>query len=318
MLKGRNILSLIELSSKEVLMIIDVADALKSEAKAGVFRKPLENKSLAMLFEKPSTRTMVSFDCAMFELGGHSLNLATKQIQTVRGESLEDTARVLSRYAHGILARVYKHEDLLDLVRGASVPVINALSDRYHPCAVLGDLQTLREKKGKLEGLKLTYVGDGNNMANSLLVGCAKCAVNVSVATPRDYRPLQEAVDAAKEIAKENGSVVEIVDDPYDAVVNADAVYTDVWISMGMEKENEARMRVFKPRYQVNARLLEKAKRDVIFMHCLPMHRGLEVTAEIADGPHSIVWDQVENRLYTHKAILALLLADHDRLPLQI
>ena len=315
MLKGRNIISLSELSSEEVLRIIDVADALKRDSKAGVFRKPLENKSLVMFFEKPSTRTMVSFDSAMFELGGHALYLTTGQIQRSRGESLEDTAKVLSRYAHGILARVYRHEDLLELSKGASVPVINALSDKYHPCAVLGDLQSLREKKGKLEGLKLSYVGDGNNMANSLLVGCAKSGVNVSVATPRRYQPLKEAVEVAREAGKVSGSSVDVVEDPQEAVLDADAIYTDVWISMGMEKEQQTRMRAFKGKYQVNMRLLQKAKPDVTFMHCLPMHRGLEVTAEVADGPHSIVWDQVENRLYTHKAILALLLADQDKLP---
>ena len=237
------------------------------------------------------------------------------QIQRSRGESLEDTAKVLSKYAHGILARVYRHEDLLALAKGASVPVINALSDKYHPCAVLGDLQSLREKKGKLEGLKLSYVGDGNNMANSLLVGCAKSAVNVSVATPRRYQPLKEAVEVAREAAKASGSTVDVVEDPEEAVLDADAIYTDVWISMGMEKEQQTRMRAFKGKYQVNMRLLQKAKPDVTFMHCLPMHRELEVTAEVADGPHSIVWDQVENRLYTHKAILALLLADQDKLP---
>jgi len=309
MLKGRDLLTLKDFTSSEIRKVLDVSATLKAEAKEEKFRKLLANKSMAMLFQKPSTRTRVSFDVAMSQLGGHAIDLPMAVIQVGRGETMEDTGRTLSRYVDVIMARLYNHEDLVKLADGATVPVINGLTDRYHPCQILGDLLTLREKKGKLKGVKLAYVGDGNNVANSLLIGSSKCGVDVSVATPKGYEPLEEAIEEAKLASKETGCKVEITNDIEHAVADADAVYTDVWVSMGMEEEQEQRMKVFKP-YQVDAQLMKKAKPDAAFMHCLPMHRGLEVSAEVADGPHSIILDQAENRLHAQKGLLVLLLTD--------
>jgi len=308
-IKGRDILSLKDYTSSDIEKILDVSATLKAEVKRGHLRKPLENKGMAMLFQKPSTRTRVSFDMAMFQLGGHALDLTTSKLQVGRGETMRDTGANLSRYVDVIMARLYNHEDIESLADGATVPIINGLTDKYHPCQILGDLLTLREKKGGLKGLKVAYVGDGTNVANSLLVGLSKCGIDISVATPNGYEPLKEAIEEAKRASKKTSCKVEVTNDKDQAAADADAVYTDTWVSMGMEKEKEQRMKVFKP-YQVDSQLMKKAKPDAVFMHCLPMHRGLEVSSKVADGPQSIIFDQAENRLHAQKGILVLLLTN--------
>jgi len=267
----------------------------------------LRGKTVAMIFQKPSTRTRVSFESAVSELGGHPINLSWNEMQLGRGETISDTARVLDRYVDVIMARVFSHHDLEQLAEFAEAPVVNGLSDKAHPCQILADLMTLKQYKRRLEGLKLSYVGDGNNVCNSLLVGCAKTGVSISVASPEGYRPDPNAVKFAKEAAQESGAHIEVTSDPVGAVENSDAVYTDTFVSMGMEKEKEERERIFIPRFQVNEELFARAKPDAIFMHCLPAHRGEEVTDAVIDGPRSAVWDQAENRLHSSKGVLSLI-----------
>lgn len=261
-----------------------------------------------MIFQRPSTRTRVSFDVAMKRLGGLVVDLSWEESQLGRGESIADTARVLDRFVDGVMARVQSHGDLEEMARHADIPVINGLSDFCHPCQILADLLTIWEKKGELKGLKLVYVGDGNNVCNSLLIGCSKVGMNISVACPDEYMPYEKAVRWALENAQESGSKVEITNDPYKAVEDADVIYTDTFISMGMEAEREKRLRAFMPRYQVNTGLFKYAAEDAVFMHCLPAHRGEEVSPEVIDGPRSIVWDQAENRLHIQKGLLTLIL----------
>ncbi len=236
------------------------------------------------------------------------MNLSWNEMQLGRGETIHDTAKVLDRYVDAIMARVFSHSDLEELARHAKAPVINGLSDKHHPCQILADLLTLLQHKRRLKGLKLAYVGDGNNVCNSLLIGCAKTGVSITTATPDTYKPDPEAVRLAKDSARETGAEIEILEDPETTVKNADAVYTDTFISMGMEQEKEARLKAFLPRYQVDERLFSLAKPDAIFLHCLPAHRGEEVAETIIDGPNSAVWDEAENRLHTSKALLTLLL----------
>jgi ornithine carbamoyltransferase len=303
MLQSRHILSIIELSRKEVEDIIKLALKLKKRP-----RPLLKNKVLAMIFQKPSTRTRMSFEVAMLELGGHAVNLSTNDLQLSRGETIEDTARSLSVYADAIGVRVNDHKDIVKLANAANVPVINMLSDMYHPCQVLGDLLTIMEVKHKLGGLKVAWVGDGNNVCNSLIAGCAIMGISSTVACPEGYEPYSEAVDFAKRTAVKNRCAFEITDDPKEAVNNADIVYTDTLASMGKEAERDARLKTFLPRYQVNTDLMKLAKPNAIFMHCLPAKRGEEVTANIIDGKQSVVWQQAENRLHSQKALLCLLL----------
>lgn len=292
-----------ELNSREVERIIKLALTLKKRSKP-----LLKNMVLAMIFQKPSTRTRMSFEVAMHELGGHAVNLTMSDIQLSRGETIEDTARTLSVYVDAIGARVHDHEDIVRLANASSVPVINMLSDLYHPCQVLGDLLTVKELKGTLKGLKIAWVGDGDNVCNSLIAGCTMMGMNVQVACPSNYEPYKEAVDFARKEAVKNKSSFEIVDDPKEAVRDADIVYTDSFVSMGKEEEKDARMKVFLPRYQVNADLMKLAKRDAIFMHCLPAKRGEEVTDDVIDGKQSVVWQEAENRLHVQKALLCFLL----------
>ena len=268
----------------------------------------LKGKTVAMIFQKPSTRTRASFETAVHQLGGHAMYLSWNEMQLGRGETIHDTAKVLDRYVDAIMARVFSHEDLEELAKHAQAPVINGLSDKHHPCQILADLLTLLQHKRKLKGLKLAYVGDGNNVCNSLLIGCAKTGVNITVATPAGYRPDPEAVRLAEEAASETGAGVKVIEDPETAVNSADAVYTDTFVSMGLEKEKEERLRAFLPKYQVNEKLFSLAKPDAIFLHCLPAHRGEEVTDQVIDGSNSAVWDEAENRLHTSKALLTLLL----------
>lgn len=306
-LKGRNLIGLHEYTSEEIIAILDLADELKARQKAGTAEKPLEGKVLAMIFQKPSTRTRVSFEAGIYQLGGMGLYLSAADMQLGRGETVADTARVLSRYCDAIMARVFTHRDILDLAQHASVPVINGLSDLLHPCQALADLQTIREKKGKLKGLKLAYVGDGNNVAHSLMFACAKVGMNCAVVHPEGYAPDPEQLALSQEDAKETGAAVSATTD-LTAIEEADVLYTDVWASMGQEKERQERLQAF-ANYQVNDELVARAKADCIVMHCLPAHRGEEITGSVLDGSHSVVFDQAENRLHAQKALMMLLMS---------
>ncbi len=306
-MKGKSLDSLSSLTREEVEQILKTSELLKLQLYRGQEHLLLKGKSLAMVFEKASTRTRVSFEVGMVQLGGYALYLSASDLQLGRGETIADTARVLSRYVQGIMARVFAHQTILDLIQYASVPVVNGLSDFSHPCQGLADLFTVYEKKGRLAGLKLAYVGDGNNVAHSLLYGCAKVGMNITLGCPKGYEPKPEVVSQAKSEGKKNGCRVEVVNDPREAVRGADVVYTDVWASMGQEKEHAERVKIFKP-FQVNAKLVKEAKEDHIFMHCLPAHRGEEVTDEVADSLNSVIFDQAENRMHTQKALLALIM----------
>jgi ornithine carbamoyltransferase len=306
-MKGKSLASLYDLSTEEIEEIIKTSELLKLQLLRGQEHRHLKGKTLAMIFEKPSTRTRVSFEVGMWQLGGYALYLSASDLQLGRGETIADTAQVLSRYVDGIMARVFSHRTILDLVSHSRVPVINGLSDFSHPCQGLADLFTIYEKKGRPSGLKLAYVGDGNNVAHSLIFGCSKVGMDITLACPKGYEPNPEVVLKAKEEAKRNGCEMKLTNDPKEAVKGTDIVYTDVWASMGQEKEREERIRIFKP-YQVNMELVKHAKEDYIFMHCLPAHRGEEVTDEVADSKNSVIFDQAENRLHTQKALMALIM----------
>jgi ornithine carbamoyltransferase len=305
---AKHLLSIQDLSPKEIKVILDKGAELKLKLGRGEPHELLRGKTLAMIFEKPSTRTRVSFETAMTHLGGHAIYLGVSETQLGRGETIADTARTLSRYVDGIAARLFKHDDLLELAHHSTVPVINALTDLHHPCQTLADLLTIQDKKGKLRGLKVAWVGDGNNVCNSMMLGCSLVGTDFSAACPPGYEPPAGITKQARENAKKNGAKIEITNDPLKAVNKADVVYTDVFVSMGQESEREQRMRDFKG-FKVDSKLLANAKEDAIFMHCLPAHRGEEVTSEVLDGPHSVVWDQAENRLHVQKAVLFSLMA---------
>ncbi len=307
MASKRDLLSMLDVE-KDLIAILELAGSIKNRTKAGEPYEPLRGKSLAMIFEKASTRTRVSFEVGMTQLGGHALFLSPNDLQLGRGETIADTARVLSRFVDGIMYRAYKSENMRELARHATVPVINGLDDREHPCQILADLMTIQEHKGELKGLKLAYVGDGNNVCNSLLIGCAEVGMHAAAGTPEGYEPEAHLLSEARRIARETGARIEVVHDPFEAVKDADVVYTDVWVSMGMEKEREERERIFLP-YQVNAKLVAAAKEGALVMHCLPAHRGLEITDDMVDGPQSVVLDEAENRLHAQKAVLVRLLA---------
>ena len=303
MLKGRHLLSPQDLTPSELEALLDKAAELKQKLERGEPHEYLRGKTLGMIFAKPSTRTRVSFEAAMTQLGGHAIYLGWNELQLGRGETVADTARTLSRYVDAVVARLFEHEQIVELAEHSSVPVINGLTDLLHPCQTLADLMTIREHKGKLRGLKLAWVGDGNNVCNSLLLGCTLVGMDISAACPRGYEPNAKILEQARRNAVLSGSGLELTRDPRKAVKGADIVYTDVWVSMGQERERKRRLRVFK-RYQVNEGLMKLAKGDAIFMHCLPAHRGEEVTDEVIDGPRSVVFDQAENRLHTEKAVL--------------
>ncbi len=305
--KGRDLLTLHDFTAEEVNFMLEEAARIKALQKAGIPHPYLRGKTLAMIFQKSSTRTRVSFEVAMVQLGGYALFLSPKDIQMGRGESIADTARVLSRFVDGIMIRTYAQGEVEELAEYAGVPVINGLTDLTHPCQILADLLTIKEHKGHLAGLKLAYVGDGNNIAHSLMFGCAKVGMNISIACPEGYRPNEKVVEQAMQDALATGVKIEIVTDPVEAVTGADVVVTDVWTSMGQEAEYQERLKIFAP-YQLNKELCAYAKEDYISLHCLPAHRGEEVTDEIIDGPHSAVWDEAENRLHAQKAVLALLM----------
>ncbi|MDD5657008.1 MAG: ornithine carbamoyltransferase [Elusimicrobia bacterium] len=304
----KDLTSLSDVTKAELEAWFELAGRLKKELKAGKTHHLLAGKNLAMIFQKSSTRTRVSFEIAMRQLGGGGLYLSGNELQLGRGETIADTAQVLSRYCDGIMARVYAHSDIATLAKHASVPVINGLSDFSHPCQAVADYLTVLEHKGRLQGLTLAYVGDGNNVAHSLLYGGAKLGVSVTIVCPKGYEPQKAVVDRAESDGRQTGARVLVTND-VSAVKGADVVYTDVWASMGQEKEHEERVRIFKP-YQVNDRLMAMTgKNDALFMHCLPAHRGEEVTDEVVDSPNSVVFDEAENRLHAQKAILVSLMA---------
>jgi ornithine carbamoyltransferase len=306
-MKGKNLISIADLSIEEIYQIFDVSKSLKEKLYIGEPHKLLEGKTLGMIFTKRSTRTRVSFETGIYQLGGIGMYFGPNDLQLGTSESISDTAKVLGRYLNGIMIRTFDHTDVVELGKYAGIPVINGLTDLLHPCQVMTDLFTILEKKRKLQGLKLAYIGDGNNMAHSLLNGCSKVGMNISIASPSGYKPNKDIVDTAKKFAKYMGSKIEITDDPVAAVRNADIVYTDVWASMGQEQEAADRKKKF-AKYQVNPKLVKNAKDDYLFMHCLPAHRGEEVVNEVADSPNSVIFDEAENRLHVQKAIMALLL----------
>ncbi len=299
-----HLLSLADLSYTDIINLLDTASDLKEKRARGKTSSVLKNKTLAMVFEKSSTRTRISFEVAMTELGGHAIFLNYKDIQLGRGESIADTAKVMSRYVNAIMARVYKHETLVEFSENANVPIINGLSDLEHPCQLLADLLTIREYKGKFKGLNFSWIGDGNNVCNSALLACALTGMKMTVACPEGYEPDAEILDRAKQI----GGEINIIRDPMKAAKKADVLYTDVWVSMGDEDEYDQRLHDFQP-YQINSKLLEHAKHDVMVMHCLPAHRGEEITADVVDGKNSAVFDQAENRLHVQKALLLRLIS---------
>jgi len=306
-MKGKSLASLYDLTQKEIEEVLKTSQLLKHQLLRGKEHLFLKGKTLAMIFGKPSTRTRVSFEVGMYQLGGHALYLSVNELQLGRGETIADTAQVLSRYVDGIMARVFDHQTILDLIKYSRVPVINGLSDFSHPCQGLADFFTIYEKRGKLSGLKLAYIGDGNNVAHSLLYGCSKMGMDITLGCPKGHEPNLEVVSQAMKQGRRTGSKVKVTNDPKEAVKGADIVYTDVWASMGKEHERKERLKIFRP-FQVNAQLVKEAKDDYLFMHCLPAHRGEEVTDEVADSKNSIIFDQAENRLHTQKAILALII----------
>jgi ornithine carbamoyltransferase len=302
---ARNFLSIDDLSSSELGELLDLSAKVKAAPSDHAGR--LAGMSVAMVFEKPSTRTRVSFEVGISELGAHPVALSSAELQLGRGETIEDTGRVMSRYVDAIVLRTFGQERLESLARTATVPIVNALSDFEHPCQCLADLLTVYEQKGRLSGLTLAYVGDGNNVAHSLLIGGAKSGMHVRVATPPGFEPIPQVVQRAQEIGEETGGGAEVTNDPAEACAGADVLYTDVWASMGQEEEAAERTLVFQS-YRIDGAALQMAASDVIVLHCLPAHRGQEITDEVIDGPHSVVWDQAENRLHTQKALLLWLL----------
>jgi len=299
----KDFLSITDLSAEEYEDILNLAARLKRQRYAGVPHPLLAGKTLAMIFEKASTRTRMSFDVGMYDLGGYALYLNAKETQLGRGETVADTARVMSRYVHGAIMRTYKHETITEFAKYASIPVINALSDKEHPCQIMADSLTLKEKFGNLNGLKIAWIGDGNNVCNSLIMASVQTGMEIAVGTPKGYEPDPAAV----KFAKENGGKVTIYDDPVRAVSDAHAIYTDTWISMGEEDIKESKLKDFVG-YQLDTALLKKAADDALVLHCLPAHRGEEITDEVIDSMQSGVWDQAENRLHAQKAILVRLM----------
>jgi ornithine carbamoyltransferase len=301
----RDLITIAEMDSGEISDILELTRDLKRDKSR--YSDSLKGKSIGLIFQKPSNRTRVSFEIGMVQLGGYAIYLGPSEISMGRRESVKDVACVLSRYLNGIVARTFRHEDVLELARYAGIPVINGLSDRAHPCQALADIFTIKEKLGKFKGRVLAYVGDGNNVLNSLMMAAAKAGLNLNIATPKGYEPAKDMAAMAKRFAKDSGSSVQFYNDPRAAVKDADAVYTDVWVSMGQEKEEKKRMSAFKG-FQLNDGLLKIAKKGCIIMHCLPAHRGVEITDSVIDSPGSVVYDQAENRLHVQKAILLRLL----------
>ena len=300
-LKTKNLLTLAELSPKEFVGLIDDAIKLKKQLKKGANKPVLKNKTLTMIFQKPSTRTRVSFEIGMSQLGGYAVNLSSNDMQISRGESVEDTAKTLSRYTDCIMARVYDHKLLEQLSENATIPIINGLSDTFHPCQILADFMTIKEKKKKIKGIKIAWVGDGNNVCNSMIYGAALAGATMSIATPKGFEPDKKTVKEAQK-----STTIELTSDPLNAVKNADVVVTDTYSSI--HDNDPKKIKKFLPKYQVNPKLMKSAKKDAIFLHCLPAKRDQEVTSSVIDGPQSVVWDEAENRLHSQKALLASLI----------
>ncbi|OLC82629.1 MAG: ornithine carbamoyltransferase [Thaumarchaeota archaeon 13_1_40CM_3_50_5] len=307
-LSKKDVLSIGDLSAREINLILTFASKLKREQKNGKARLLLRGKTLGMLFQKPSTRTRVSFEVGMYQLGGDAVYLGASEMQLSRGETIEDTARTLSLYLDCVTARVYDHKDVQTLADWASIPVINGLSDAFHPCQILADLLTLQEHKKKLKGLRLAWLGDGDNVCNDLLLGCAKMGISMTAACPKGYEPIEKVVRLAKAEGEKTGADIAITDDPVAAAKDTDVVMTDTFVSIGKEGERATRETIFLPKYQVNSGIMKLAKKEAIFMHCLPAKRGMEVTPEVIDGKSSMVWQEAENRLHVQKALLCLLM----------
>ena len=303
----KDLITIMDLKPAEIEEIFDLTDKLKSGKKQ--YTDSLKNKTVALIFQKPSNRTRVSFEVGMTQLGGNSIYLGPDELKLGVRESAHDVAKVLSRYLDGIVARTFSHKDFLELAKYAAVPVINGLTDLFHPCQGLTDIYTIREKKKTLKGIKVSYVGDGNNVLHSLLLGAVKMGMKIFVANPKGYEPKKEILNKAKILAKESGGEIHVTNDPQSAVQDSDVLYTDVWTSMGQEKERRKRLKTFKS-FQINKVLASKAKKDCIIMHCLPAHRGEEITDSIINGPNSVVFDQAENRLHVQKAILIRLMGE--------
>ena len=300
-LKTKDFLTLSEISQKEFNQLIDYSIKLKEELKQGKNKPLLKNKTLTMIFQKPSTRTRVSFEIGMHQLGGVAINLSSNDMQLSRGESVEDTAKTLSRYTDCVMARVYDHNLLEQLAEFSSVPVINGLSDSFHPCQILADFMTIKEKKKKLKGLKLAWIGDGNNVCNSMIYGCSLAEIKMAIATPKGFEPNPNVVSEGQKLTE-----IDLTTDPSEAVKHADVVVTDTFSSI--HNTDPKRNKKFLPHFQVNSKLMKLAKKNSIFMHCLPAKRGSEVTEDVIDGPQSVVWDEAENRLHTQKALLVFLM----------
>jgi ornithine carbamoyltransferase len=303
----KDLLAISDLSTGEIEKILGLSASLKKMLKQGKLHHPLKGKSLGMIFEKSSTRTRVSFEVGMYQLGGQALFLSSSDLQIGRGEPIADTAKTLSRYLDGIMIRTFAQATVEELARHASIPVINGLTDLHHPCQALADIFTIKEKRGKLKGLKFAYIGDGNNMAHSLIEACVKMGIHVSVACPPGYEPDAGIMREARLVADRNRCELRVSNNPEKAVKDADIVYTDVWASMGQEKEHARRVHAFRG-YQVNEALMKLAATNALIMHCLPAHRGEEIADDVIDGPRSVVFDQAENRLHTQKAVLELLI----------
>lgn len=303
MIKQRHFLTLLDRSPEELQNLIDIAIRLKEERRKDIKHRVLEGKTLAMIFEKSSTRTRISFETAMNELGGFPMFLSSRDIQLGRGETIKDTARVMSRYVHGIMIRTFAHERVEELAQYSSVPVINALTDSFHPCQIMADMMTMQEKFGTIKGLKVAYIGDGNNMAQSWINGASQMGFHIAIASPKDYQVDNKIVEEAKKYADKNGGTITLTNDPKDAAKNANVIYTDVWASMGQEEESAKRIKDFQG-YQVDNSIMQVADKNAIFMHCLPAHRGEEVSEEVLESAASIIFDEAENRLHVQKAIL--------------
>jgi len=306
---GRDFIGLDDFTPQEIAYLLELSVEIKRKQKSGETFQPLKGKTLGMIFEKASTRTRVSFEVGMYQLGGHALFLSGNDLQIGRGEPIIDTSQVLSRYLDGIMIRTFAHRNVIEMARGAQVPVINGLSDLSHPCQSLADFQTILEHKGHLQGLKVAYIGDGNNVAHSLMNGASRLGIHFAVATPSGYELDADEIKLAQKAAAASGGSVHICQEPREAAVDADILYTDVWASMGFEQEQQQRAVAFK-NFQINEALVKHAKKDYLFMHCLPAHRGEEVSEGIIDGTHSIIYDQAENRLHAQKAIMSAIMQE--------
>jgi ornithine carbamoyltransferase len=306
-LSKKDLVSMEDLPKSDIDMILNISDLIRNKHRNSELFVPLLGKSLAMIFKKPSTRTRVSFEIGMFQLGGAALYLSPNELQLGRGESIADTAKVLSRYVNGIMIRTFAHQEVLELAQNASIPVINGLTDFSHPCQIIADMLTIRDKKKALQGITVAYIGDGNNVCNSWLFGAPKMEMNIRVASPKGYEPDRAVVEKAAGFAAASKTQVAITNSPQDAASGADVIYTDVWTSMGQEDESNKRVKDFAG-FQINSALVKLAKHDCLVMHCLPAHRGEEITDEVIDGPNSVVFDEAENRLHAQKGILALIM----------